>query len=268
MRKKILFASCVGNMLEMFDFYIYAVFFDIIASTFFPTENKMLSLFISVGGFGVGFIMRPVGALIFGYCGDIFGRKNTLSFTLILMTFPTFLIGILPSYAEIGIIAPFIVISGRLIQGLCYGGELNGAFIFVLEHTPKNKGLASGLLISSCVFGVLISTILSHITQLPGMPSWAWRIPFWIGGIVGVVGYSIRKNLVESEEFLRAFSKNKIPFFTIIQKRKAACAAHSFSGGEGGLFMFFHWRSYWWILLYRFWVFKYFSLSLLSSFSQ
>ncbi len=145
MKKKIFFASCIGSTLEMFDFYIYASFFNIRASTFFPTENKILSLFISVGGFGIGLVMRPIGALIFGYFGDIFGRKNTLAYTLILMSFPTFIIGILPSYADCGIIAPIIVISGRLIQGLCYGGEINGAFIFALEHMPKIKDLPQDL---------------------------------------------------------------------------------------------------------------------------
>ncbi|MBS0184771.1 MAG: MFS transporter [Proteobacteria bacterium] len=223
MTKKILLASCIGSMLEMFDFYIYATFLNVMASTFFPTENKILSLFISVGGWGIALIAHPIGALIFGYFGDIFGRKNTFAFTLIFMSFPTIIIGILPSYNEIGIIAPIIVITGRLIQGICYGGELNGAFIFALEHMPQKQGLASGLIISSCVCGILSATALSYITQLPGMPSWAWRISFCLGGSVGFIGYFIRKKLIESDEFLRTFSKTKIPLFTIIHKRKTAC---------------------------------------------
>ena len=237
MKKKILFACSIGGALETFDFFIYAAFFNIIASTFFPAENKMLSLFMSISGFGIAFVMRPLGALIFGYFGDAFGRKKTLSFTLLLMAFPTFMIGILPSYEKIGIISPLLIIVGRMIQGICYGGELNGTFIFALEHTKKNPGIISGIIISSCVFGILVATILSHVTQLQSMPSWAWRVPFLMGSIVGLVGYFIRKNLTETEEFLKAFSKTTIPLLTILQKRKAACFL-CFSTGAliGGLF--------------------------------
>lgn len=237
MKKKILFVSTVGNAFEMFDFYLYAAFFSLMASRFFPTEDKVLSIFMSVSGFGLGLVMRPVGALIFGYIGDIFGRKITLSLTLFLIGFPTFLIGILPSYEEIGLIAPLIIISGRLCQGICYGGEFNGAFIFALEHVAKNPGRVSGIIIGSCVVGIFAATLLSELTQLPGMPGWAWRIPFIIGGGIVLIGYFARKNLTESPEFLKAFSKSQVPILKIIQTRKAACfLCFSIGALIGGLF--------------------------------
>ena len=237
MKKKILVISCISGALETFDFFIYAAFFNVIASTFFPATNKLLSLFMSLSGFGIAFVMRPLGALIFGYFGDVFGRKQTLIFALALMGFPTFMIGILPSYDEIGIISPFFIIVGRLIQGICYGGEFNGTLIFALEHTQKKPGFVSGLILSSCVFGVFVATLLSHITQLPGMPSWAWRVPFLMGSVIVLVGYFIRKNLTETEAFLREVSKKTVPFLTTLRTRKAACfLCFSIGALIGGLF--------------------------------
>ena len=230
MKKKVLFASCIGNALEFFDFMLYGAFISLIAKAFFPNANTAISILMSISAFGVGLTMRPFGALIFGYFGDVFGRKNALSISILMMGIPTFVIGILPTYEQIGIISSLIIIIGRLLQGICVGGEYNGAAIFAIEHFHKNPGLVGGCVTSSCAVGAILATALGMLVQLPGTPEWAWRIPFLLGGVVSLVGYYIRRNLTESPVFLNTFSKPSIPIIKSILSRKRSCLV-SFSFG-------------------------------------
>ncbi len=209
MKKKIVLASVVGNALEFFDFTLYGVFAGVIAALYFPSSDPTTSLLMSLGAFGVGFLMRPFGAMVFGYIGDHFGRKKALSFSVLMMGLPTLIIGLLPGYEVLGIGASLIVVLCRLLQGLCTGGEYNGAAIFSLEHMNARPGLIGGLITASCVIGAFTATFLGKITQMDDMPSWAWRLPFFFGAFISVAGFYIRRNLPETPLFQEALRKKE-----------------------------------------------------------
>ena len=137
--RKVIAASSVGTLIEWYDFYIFGSLATVIAGQFFPKGNPTAALLSTLATFAAGFIVRPFGALVFGRLGDLIGRKYTFLITMTLMGAGTFFIGLLPSYASAGLIAPVILICLRLFQGLALGGEYGGAAIYVAEHAPKNK---------------------------------------------------------------------------------------------------------------------------------
>ncbi len=199
---KVIAAGMVGNALEFYDFTLYGFLAPVIAPLFFPSEDKHVSLIASLGVFAVGFIVRPLGAILFGHIGDRFGRKRALALSIILMAIPTTLIGLLPTYDMIGLWAPCLLTVCRLIQGLCTGGEFTGAAIFVIEHQQNDHpGFSGGLITSSCVIGALLGNFIGMACISEGMPGWAWRIPFILGILIGAVGMYIRRRLDESPMF-------------------------------------------------------------------
>ena len=205
MNKKIVLASFIGNALEFFDFTLCGVFMMTLSMVFFPSTDPRIEILSGIFAFSAAFYTRPLGALLFGFLGDRYGRKKILSATVFLMGIPTFVIGVLPSYGSIGILAPIILIGCRLLQGLCTGGEYNGAAIFALEHVQKDRpGLVSGLLSSSCVVGALSATLLGGVFLYEGAPTWFWRIPFLFGALISVVGYFLRRYTFETLEFVQA----------------------------------------------------------------
>lgn len=175
----------------------------IIAANFFPSENQFISLIATFATFAIGFLMRPLGALIFGYIGDNVGRKNVLTTSMFLMAFPSLIIGITPTFASIGIFAPIILILMRMLQGISVGGEHTGSVVYMTElSTQKNRafsaaipfvGTVLGVLLGSLV-GVTIFSLFKHDTII----QWAWRIPFFLGVLIAFVGILIRKYLPES----------------------------------------------------------------------
>lgn len=220
---KATFAAMIGNALEYYDVMLYGFFATMLAPLFFPSENQTISIISSLGTFAAGFLMRPLGGIVFGHLGDKFGRRQALVLAIFLVTIPTFTIGILPTYAEIGIAAPIILVTCRLLQGLCVGGEYSGASIFVIEYSKKGKeAFAGSILAASGLFGGVIGTFLGFICTLPFTPSWGWRIPFLLGSLMGLIGYYIRKKVAESPEFVRHSQEKivKIPLFTVFQTRK------------------------------------------------
>lgn len=220
---KAIFAAMVGNALEYYDVMLYGFFATMLAPLFFPTENQTISIISSFGTFAAGFLMRPLGGMIFGHLGDKFGRQKALVLAIFLVTIPTFTIGILPTYVEIGIAAPIILVICRLLQGLCVGGEYSGASIFVIEYSKKGQETFAGsILTASGLFGGVIGTFLGFICTLSFMPSWGWRIPFLLGSLMGLVGYYIRKNVNESPDFMRHKNEKvaKVPLFLVFQNRK------------------------------------------------
>jgi MHS family proline/betaine transporter-like MFS transporter len=147
---KVITASMVGNALEFYDFSLYGFFAPILSTLFFPSDNSLVSLIQALGVFALGFMTRPIGAIIFGHIGDKLGRKKALSYSVLLMSIPTMAIGLLPTFEQIGIWAPLLLVFCRLCQGLCAGGEYNGSALFALEHNPENKrGFIGGLLTSA-----------------------------------------------------------------------------------------------------------------------
>ncbi|MEO0348290.1 MAG: MFS transporter [Pseudomonadota bacterium] len=207
--KRVLISGAIGNALEWYDFAIYAHFSVVISQLFFPNADPYLATMATWGVFAAGFIMRPVGAIVFGIIGDRYGRRASLAISILMMSIPTACIGILPSYNEIGIAAPVILTIIRLLQGLSLGGEFSGAISLVTEHAPNNKrGFAGSITMFSMCIGILLgSAIVSALYWFLGdteVTNWAWRLPFLFGLALGIVGLYIRKNLDESPKYVEA----------------------------------------------------------------
>ncbi|MGI8527362.1 MAG: MFS transporter [Pseudolabrys sp.] len=206
--RMVIFASSLGTVFEWYDFYIYGTLAPILAATFFSGVNPSAAFIFTLLAFAAGFAVRPFGALFFGRLGDIIGRKYTFLITMSLMGIGTFFIGLLPSYASAGIIAPIILICLRLAQGLALGGEYGGAAIYVAEHAPKNKrGLYTSWIQTTATLGLFMALlIVLGIRTTQGEPTfvaWGWRIPFLLSAILLAVSIWIRLRLNESPVFAR-----------------------------------------------------------------
>lgn len=214
-QNKTILAGAIGNALEWYDFTIYAFFVPIIALQFFPNQDPFLSLLATFGVFAVGFLVRPLGAILFGFIGDHTGRKRALVLSMIMMSFPTFLIGILPNYHSIGIMAPVLLIALRIVQGLAVSGELTTATVFLIEHAEPNKrGGAGSLAMAGALFGMVLSAVfatgMSEWVSDRQLCAWGWRVPFLLGGLIGVFGLMVRLRSVDSAEFEQAHEAQKL----------------------------------------------------------
>ena len=206
--RMVIFASSLGTVFEWYDFYIYGTLAPILAAQFFSGVNPTAAFIFTLLAFAAGFAVRPFGALFFGRLGDIIGRKYTFLITMSLMGVGTFFIGVLPSYAKAGIIAPVILICLRLAQGLALGGEYGGAAIYVAEHAPKNKrGLYTSWIQTTATLGLFMALLLVlGIRSSQGEPTfaaWGWRIPFLLSAILLAVSIWIRLKLNELPLFQR-----------------------------------------------------------------
>ena len=201
--KKTIISAAIGNMLEFYSFTLFGLFLPVISPLFFPEKDPQASLLYGYLFFAVGFFAYPFGALLFGHIGDRLGRKKALSLSIFIMAAPTALIGLLPSYASFGILAPLLLCFCRVVQGICAGGEYNGAGIFIIEHAPQNRqGFSGAIVAAGGTFGAFCATFVGFIFTLPGMPIWAWRIPFFLGALMGCVGFYIRREIKESPQFM------------------------------------------------------------------
>ena len=218
----IIFASILGNTLEFYNLTLYASLASLFADLYFPNDNKTFSLLASLAAFAAAFLVRPLGAILFGYIGDRLGRKKALGLSILYMGIPTLLICALPGYEVLGVAAPIILILCRLAQGLCAGGEFNGALVFALEHTEKNSpGFVGGLITGSCLLGSILATGTAALVTHNYFPIWGWRIAFFLGGIFCVFGYFIRQKLSESPAFEQLESKKrvlKMPLKAVLSK--------------------------------------------------
>lgn len=220
---KAILAAMVGNALEYYDVMLYGFFATMLAPLFFPTDNEITSILSSLGTFAAGFLMRPLGGIVFGYLGDKFGRRQALVLAIFLVTIPTLTIGLLPTYETIGITAPIILVVCRLLQGLCVGGEYSGASIFVIEYSKRGgEAFAGSILCAAGFFGGVLGTFFGFLCTHPVMPSWGWRIPFLIGSLIGFVGYYIRTQVNESPDYTRHSQEKiaKIPLLVVFQSKK------------------------------------------------
>ncbi len=204
---RVIAAGSIGNALEWFDLLVYGYFAVTLSRTFFPKGNDTVALLLTLGTFGVSYLVRPLGAMVLGAYGDRAGRKASLMLSILLMVIGTFMMAIMPSYAAIGVLAPVGVLAARLIQGFSVGGEFGSATSFLAEHGPDRKGfLASwqwagqGLAaLLASAFGVVLTTSLAP----EQLQSWGWRIPFAFGLLIGPVGFYIRRHVEETPEFVR-----------------------------------------------------------------
>ena len=195
-----------GNFLEMYDFVVYGYYATYIADTFFPLHNKFASLMLSLMTFGVGYLMRPLGALILGAYIDRRGRRNGLLLTLSLMAIGTFSIAITPGYAILGFLAPFVVVVGRLLQGFSAGVELGGVSVYLSEiATPNHRGFYVSWQSASQQIAVIFTSIvgigLAARVSMPQMTTWGWRVPFLLGCLIIPIIVWLRGSLDETEDF-------------------------------------------------------------------
>lgn len=206
--KRILISCMIGNAIEWYDFALYGFFASLFGKLFFPSADPIASLMASFGVFSAGFIMRPMGALFFGYVGDKFGRTKSLVISIYMMAIPTALIAFLPTYNMVGWISPLLLTCIRLVQGFSMGGEFTGSMVFVGEHSPADKkGFYGSWIIFSVVFGTLLGSFIAglfhSILDSDQLLTWGWRVPFIISVVGAIIGGYMRKFVGESDEYLK-----------------------------------------------------------------
>ena len=211
--RKVIFASSLGTVFEWYDFYLYGALASIIAKQFFVGDPTTTFIFALLA-FAAGFIVRPFGALVFGRLGDMIGRKYTFLVTILIMGASTFLVGLLPSYAQIGIAAPIILVSLRILQGLALGGEYGGAATYVAEHAPEGKrGFFTSFIQTTATLGLFLSllVILGVRTSMgeEEFTAWGWRIPFLVSVLLLGISVWIRLSMNESPAFAKMKAEGK-----------------------------------------------------------
>lgn len=207
--RKVVISGMLGNGLEWYDYALYGILAPTFSTLFFPSDDKTMSLLATYLTFAVGFIFRPLGAVIFGRLGDKYGRKKALVTSMILMAVATGCLGLLPTYEMIGWLAPAMLVIIRIVQGISLGGAFSGSMSYVVEHAPASKRATVGsVTMLSLVIGFLLGSIAASVTSTMLSPedfkSWGWRIPFFFGVAIGFVGYYIRHHGEESPEFQKA----------------------------------------------------------------
>lgn len=212
--KKVIFASSLGTVFEWYDFYLYGSLAAIIAKQFFSGLDETSGFIFALLAFAAGFAVRPFGALVFGRLGDMIGRKYTFLVTIVIMGLSTFLVGILPSYATMGIAAPIALIILRLLQGLALGGEYGGAATYVAEHAPNGKrGLYTSFIQTTATLGLFLSLLVILGCRVglgeEAFTSWGWRIPFLVSFVLLGVSVWIRLQLNESPLFQQMKAEGK-----------------------------------------------------------
>ncbi len=213
--RKIVGLAALGGMLEFYDFIIYGMFSVYFAHQFFPSDNQLLSIIESYVVFVLGYLSRPLGGMLFSHIGDEHGRKKVLIITIILMGISSLGIGLLPTYNQIGIIAPIGLVIFRLLQGLALGGELPSTYVYISETMPEKRGSGFGITMvgvnSGLLLGGLINQLLNHIFTPAELGSYGWRIPFILGGVICLISYKIRQTLHETAAFKRIEDKPEFP---------------------------------------------------------
>jgi MFS transporter, MHS family, proline/betaine transporter len=195
-------AGMIGNVLEWYDFAIYGYFAAAIGRHFFPHEDAVAQLLSAFGVFALGYLMRPVGGALIGHIGDRLGRRAALTFSVAAMAIPTFLIGLLPGYATLGIWAPLLLTVLRMVQGLSVGGEYTSSMVFLVEHAATGRrGLMGALTSCGACGGILLGSAVgagfAASMSDAALDAWGWRIPFLLGLVVGLAGYFLRRHVLE-----------------------------------------------------------------------
>jgi MHS family proline/betaine transporter-like MFS transporter len=201
--RRVVAAGMIGNVLEWYDFAIYGYFAAAIGRQFFPHEDAVAQLLSAFGVFALGYLMRPIGGVLIGHIGDRFGRRAALIYSVTAMTIPTFLIGLLPGYATLGILAPVALTLLRMVQGLSVGGEYTGSMVFLVEHAPEGRrGLMGALTASGAGIGTLLGSAVgagfAASMTTTTLEAWGWRIPFLLGLVAGIAGYVLRRHVLEA----------------------------------------------------------------------
>jgi len=212
--RKVIFASSLGTVFEWYDFYLYGSLAAIIAKQFFSGLDEGSAFIFALLAFAAGFIVRPFGALVFGRLGDLIGRKYTFLVTIVIMGSATFIVGLLPNYATIGVAAPVLLISLRILQGLALGGEYGGAATYVAEHAPRDKrGAYTAWIQTTATLGLFLSLLVILATREftgPDFDVWGWRVPFLVSILLLGISVWIRLSMAESPAFKKMKEENKL----------------------------------------------------------
>ena len=200
---RVVAAGTIGNVLEWYDFAIYGYFATAIGRQFFPHEDPVAQLLSAFGVFALGYLMRPVGGALIGHIGDRFGRRAALTFSVAAMAVPTFLIGLLPGYATLGLMAPIALTLLRMVQGLSVGGEYTSSMVFLVERAPEGRrGLMGALTSCGACGGILLGSAVgagfAAAMSTASLKSWGWRVPFLLGLLVGIAGYFLRRHVLDT----------------------------------------------------------------------
>jgi MFS family permease len=214
-QRKVAVAACFGTFLEWYDFLTFASLATYFSTLFFPQENPVAALLASLATFGVGMLVRPLGAALFGSLGDKYGRRPVFIATIVLMGLSTFAVGLLPTYAQVGMLAPALLLVLRLLQGFSVGGEIGGAAVYLTEHAPDNKrGAYTSVLQLMGPLGILVSTLqivlLQSLLSAGDFQAWGWRVPFLFSIVLLLVSIKSRVNMYESPVFLHLREKHAL----------------------------------------------------------
>jgi len=230
---KTLGLAALGGTLEFYDFVIFVFFAVTLGHLFFPPSMPgWLVQLQTLGIFAAGYLARPVGGIIIAHFGDKLGRKKMFTLSILLMSVPTFVIGVMPTYASIGIAAPLLLLAMRVLQGAAIGGEMPGAWVFVAEHVPANRyGFGIGTLTAGITGGILLGSLIAIFINRTFAPeeilNYAWRIPFIIGGVFGFVSVYLRRFLGETPVFKELAAKRalarELPVKTVLREHRQAC---------------------------------------------
>ncbi|MHB8884193.1 MAG: MFS transporter [Methylovirgula sp.] len=212
----ILSAGAVGNILEWYDFGLYGLFAPVLAELFFPAHDRTAALLGVYGGFAVGFMMRPIGGVVLGHFGDRLGRRFVLIWSIVMMGVTTAAIGLLPTYSEIGVGAPILLLLLRIVQGFSVGGEFTGSVAYLVESAPQHRrGLAGSVANIGSTAGMLLAAGIAAAAITFADPkhlqSWIWRIPFLFGGLIAMLGYILRNRLQEPSPARKPSRPDSLP---------------------------------------------------------
>ena len=221
-------SSSIGNVLEWYEYTLYAYFATVISNLFFPADNPFISMILTFATFAIGLAARPIGGIIFGHIGDKYSRKKMLVLTVLLMSIPTLCIGLLPTYKQIGIIAPICLVMLRILQGVALGGEFGASCVYLFESvSPKKRGFFGCMALTGVGLGLVLSSCTIFIVETfateEQIYAYAWRIPFFISVFGALITFYMRKSLLETEDFMLAKQDSKLidnPFMEMLKNHK------------------------------------------------
>ncbi|MBF0316260.1 MAG: MFS transporter [Oligoflexia bacterium] len=229
---KTLGLAALGGALEFYDFIVFVFFASVIGQLFFPPEiSPWLRQLQTFGLFAAGYLARPLGGIVMAHFGDLLGRKKMFTFSIFIMAVPTLMIGLLPTYLDIGMVAPLLLLLLRLLQGMAIGGEVPGAWVFVAEHVPSRfVGLACGILTAGLTAGIFIGSLVAkeiyNLFTVQEVSAYAWRFPFLLGGVFGIIAVYLRRWLEETPLFLELRQQKalarEMPLKMVLREHRSA----------------------------------------------